>query len=114
MIEKVILDYLNQHIGRLVWMEIPKGEDLPEEYVLMDKTGSSCKDHIHTAIIALQSSADSMINASALNEIVKSTMDNLIELDEIGSSKLNSDYNFTDTQKKKYRYQAVYEITHHE
>lgn len=113
MIEKVILDYLNEHIGRPVWMERPKGEDLPEEYVLMDKTGSSCKDHIHTVIIALQSYAASMINASALNEIVKSTMDNLIELDEIGSSKLNSDYNFTDTQKKNYRYQAVYEITHH-
>jgi len=34
-------------------------------------------------------------------------------LNEIGKVKLNSDYNFTDTVTKQYRYQAVYDISHY-
>lgn len=113
MIEKIVLDYLNNCLIPPVWMEIPKGEELPAEYVLLEKTGSTCKNRIHSAMFAIQSYADRMENAAILNEAVKNAMDNMVILDEIGSSKLNSDYNFTDTDKKKYRYQAVYEITHH-
>ena len=113
MIEKTVLDYLNDRLDVPVWMEIPKGEVLPEEYVLLEKTGSRRSNHIDSVMMAIQSHADRMENAALLNEEVKQAMDDLIVLDEIGSSKLNSDYNFTDTQKKKYRYQAVYEITHH-
>ena len=39
-------------------------------------------------------------------------MDNIISLDSISKSKLNSDYNFTDTTKKQYRYQAVYDLVY--
>ena len=113
MIEKTVLDYLNNKLGCPVWMEIPKGEVIPAEYVLLEKTGSSCRDRIHSAMLAIQSYADRMENAALLNEAVKQAMDEIVVLKEIGSSKLNSDYNFTDTQKKEYRYQAVYEITHH-
>ena len=48
-----------------------------------------------------------------INEEVKAAMDEIIVLPEISRSKLNSDYNFTDTEKKRYRYQAVYDITHY-
>jgi len=54
-----------------------------------------------------------MYGAAALNELVKNAVDSLIELDEIASVKLNTDYNFTDTTTKKYRYQAVYDIKHY-
>ena len=37
-------------------------------------------------------------------------MRNIIELDNVSKAKLNSDYNYTDTAKKRYRYQAVYEV----
>ena len=37
-------------------------------------------------------------------------MYDLIELDEITSLHLNSDYDYTDTTIKKYRYQAVFDI----
>lgn len=113
MIERIILDYLKEKLDRPVWLEVPKGEELPAEYVLIEKTGSRCENHISSATFAVQSYADRMVNASELNEAVKSAMDELIWLDEIGSSKLDSDYNFTDTQTKKYRYQAVYDITHY-
>ena len=49
-----------------------------------------------------------------LNEKVKEAMDELPwELDSVTRSKLNSDYNFTDTATRKYRYQAVYDITYY-
>ena len=54
-----------------------------------------------------------MYEAAALNELVKTAADSLVTLDEIASAKLNSDYNFTDTTTKRYRYQAVYDIKHY-
>ena len=40
-------------------------------------------------------------------------MDGLVTLNEIVSVELNSDYNYTDTTTKEYRYQGVYNITHY-
>ena len=54
-----------------------------------------------------------MYGAAALNEEVKKAVDSLIELNEIASVTLNTDYNFTDTTTKQYRYQAVYDIKHY-
>lgn len=113
MIEKTVLDYLNKKLEQPVWPQVPEGEDMPDSYVLIEKTGSSRANRISTAIIAIQSYAARMIDAAMLNEAVKEAMDDIVELNEIGSSKLNSDYNFTDTETRTYRYQAVYNITHY-
>jgi hypothetical protein len=40
-------------------------------------------------------------------------MDEIIELDSIGGCDFSSDYNYTDTQTKQHRYQAVYFITYY-
>ena len=45
-----------------------------------------------------------------LNELVKEAMDDIVVLDEISRSALNSDYNFTDVTTKRHRYQAVYDL----
>lgn len=108
MIEKIIYDYLNSCMDVPVYME--KQDDMPETYVLIEKTGSSVSNYIYSATFAIQSYSTSMYKASELNEIVKEKMDDLITLPNISKSSLNSDYNFTDTQTKKYRYQAVYDI----
>ena len=68
------------------------------------------EDYIYHATVALQSYSYTLLNAAVLNDKVKKAMDEMIELPEISSSKLNSDYNFTDTATKRYRYQAVYNI----
>lgn len=47
-------------------------------------------------------------------EEVKRVIENMIELDEIRSIRLNNDYNFTDTTTKEYRYQAIFEINYYE
>lgn len=108
MIEKIVLDYLKSILDIPVYMEVPDKE--PNKYVLIEKTGSSAENYINSATFALQSYAESLYLAAELNEKVKTAMDNIIILDSISKSDLNSDYNFTDTTKKKYRYQAVYEL----
>lgn len=111
MIEKIVLDHLNNLLDAPAYMEKP--ESPPERYVLIEKTGSGTDNHIHSATLAVQSYAATLYEAAELNESVKAAMNRLIELDEITRAKLNSDYNFTDSTKKEYRYQAAYNITHY-
>lgn len=111
MIEKIILNHLGSELSVPVYTEVP--EKKPESYVVIEKTGSSEENHIYSAMIAIQSYADSFILAADLNEQVKLAMKGAVELDEICNVQLNSDYNYTDTSMKKYRYQAVYDIVHY-
>lgn len=108
MIEKVILDYLNNSLSVPAYTETP--EEKPEKYVILEKIGSGNEDFIKNAMLAIQSHAERMEEAAQLNEEVKSAMDNIIVLNQIAKCKLNSDYNFTDTSKKQYRYQAIYDV----
>ena len=111
MIETVVLGYLNQNLSVPVYMERPETD--VGEYVVIEKLGSGMTDRIYQATIALQSFGNTLFRAAEINEEVKAAMDNLIELPEVSRSHLNSDYNYTDTSKKRYRYQAVYDITHY-
>lgn len=114
MIEETILNYLNdsEYLGAPVYMEVPK--EMPSEFFVLEKTGSSMENHIYTSTFVVQSYAPSLYEAAANNETVKELM--LYGLDEkadIASVSLNSDYNFTDTETKTYRYQAVFNIVHY-
>ena len=111
MIEKILMDYLQSNIDVPVYMEKPSM--FPGEYILIEKTGSGLNDRIESAMVAIQSYSGSMTGAVELNERMKSVMLDAAELDEIGSCRLNSDYNFTDTSTKEYRYQAVFNITYY-
>lgn len=110
MIEATVLNYLKEALTVPVRMEVP--ENPPRRYVVLEKTGSSRMNRLNTATIAAQSYAESLVEAAKLNEEVKAAIDNMIELDAISACRLNSDYNFTDTQTKNYRYQCVYIITY--
>ena len=108
MIEKIILDYLTDKLTEPVYMEEPEAK--PATFVLIEKTGGGKTNHISSATIAVQSYAPSMYEAAALNERVKAAMENAITLDEIVKVTLNSDYNYTNTASKRYRYQAVFDV----
>ena len=113
MIEKVLLDYLNDStLSVNAYMETP--ERVPSSYVLVEKTGSSRRNLIDSATIAIQSIAGSLYDAALLNEEVKALMDPFLVPSCISSCKLNSDYNFTDTRTKQYRYQAVFNLVYKE
>ena len=80
-------------------------------FIIIQKTGSSISNHIKSATVAIQTYSNSLVGAIELNEQVKAVMDSIIDLDDIGGCELNSDYNFTDTETHRYRYQAVYDVT---
>lgn len=111
MIEKTVLDYLNEHSSVDWFMERPK--NAPDKYGIIEKTGSSCSNFIYRSTFALQSYAPTLYEAAELNEETKVLMDAIIVLDQIARSDLNSDYNFTNTANKQYRYQAVYDLIHY-
>ena len=108
MIEKTVLQYLQPLLPCPVYTEVPAAP--PEMFVLIEKTGSSRADRISRATIAAQSWAGRMEAAAELNEQVKAAMEDLADLDEVSACRLNSDYNFTDTTTKHYRYQAVFDL----
>ena len=109
-IEYTVLNYLISKMDIPVYMEEPSGND--ETYILIEKTGSSEENKIYTAIFAIQSYGRTMEQAIDLNELVKKAMEEFNDSPDIFSCDLNSDYNFTDTETKRYRYQAVFEITY--
>lgn len=111
MIEVTILNHLKSALSVPVCMEIPK--DQPESFVVLEKTGSGKRNRLCSATFAVQSYAPTMYGAASLNEAVKAAMESAVELDEVTSSTLNSDYNYTDTASKTYRYQAVFDIYHY-
>jgi len=116
MIEVTLLNYLKTKLTVPVVME--KIND--SEYVLVEKTGGGETDHLYDATFIIQSYSNSLYNAALLNEKVKKAMlgDGITtygieEENNICMCSLNSDYNYTDTTTKNYRYQAVFNIVHY-
>lgn len=110
MIEKIVLDYLADSFDCPVVLEVPS--DPPTRFIVLEKTGSGLENHINRATIAIQSYAESLYEAAALNKEVIAVMNRIIEGEHISNCSLNSDYNFTDVSTKKYRYQAVFDLVY--
>lgn len=111
MIEIIIKNHLDGKLTEPVSLEKPASST--SNYVVFEKTSGSKNNHLPTAVFAFQSYGKSLYQALELNERVKQAVENLIELDEIRGISLNSDYNFTDTTTKEYRYQAVFDIKYY-
>lgn len=108
MIEVIIKNYLDEHLDCPVYLQ--HQSDPPEEYIIFEKTGTSKQNFVETATIAIQSYAESLYKACELNNKVKAVMEGIDMLSEVAGVHLISDYNFTDTTIKEYRYQAVYQL----
>ena len=80
--------------------------------VFVERTSGSGQ-FVKESTVAIQSYEESMFKAAELNELVKEAMFDMIELDYITKVTLNSNYNYTDTATKEYRYQAVFDIVHY-
>ena len=113
MIEVVLHEYLNGFFGGrpVVYSEVP--ENPAPEYVVFEHTGGKKTDKVKMSVFALQSVSTSLLRAATLNERVIEAMELLPTRDEVAACYLNSDYNFTDPESEKYRYQAVFNITHY-
>lgn len=111
MIVEDLITYLNSEtVGIPAYAEQPEAQ---YGYVIIDQTGSSRRNHVITTTVAVQSYGDTLYNAMLLNESVKEAMDGFLESGNVARVELETDYNFTDTTTKQYRWQAVYQITHY-
>ena len=108
MIELIVKNYLSTKLETPIVFEHQK--NLPKRFILIQKTSGSRENFLNSSTIAIQSYAESMFETAKLNEKIKNLMYDLITIDEVSSVDLNSDYNFTDTETKQYRYQAIFDI----
>lgn len=110
MIENTICDYLSTKLDCQV---LPEKPERPfGRMVFVERTGGNGR-FLRQTTIAIQSYETSMYKAAELNEEVIKYMNQIVELDEITRVDLNQNYNFTDTNTKEYRYQAVFDIYHY-
>ena len=114
LIESAVIGHLCTELNTVnVFAERPK--DPPAAYWLIEKTAAQEENHILQATIAVQSiSSNSLLEAAQLSNVAEEAMRRLILLENVGSSKLNSAYNYTDPETREYRYQAVFDINYTE
>lgn len=110
MIELTICNYLSTKLDCQVLPEKPKRPF--GKMVFVERTGGNGR-FLRQTTVAIQSYGTTMYEAAELNEEVIKYMNGIVELDEITRVDLNQNYNFTDTNTKEYRYQAVFDIYHY-
>ena len=109
-IEEILISYLSGKMDVPVYAERP--ERPPKTYIIIEKTGGGMSRRIESATVAIQSYGSTLLEAARLNQNMKNAMDQIIERDDVSSARLNTDYSFTDTSTKQYRYQAVYDVVY--
>ena len=114
MIEVILIEYLTSALSLTDRVSAELPEDQTGYFVVVEKTGSRRVNRIDTATVAIQSYGATLLDAIKLNQDVKRAMEGLTARGDIGGCHLQTDYNFTNTAKKQFRYQAVYDITYYE
>lgn len=112
MVETVVLNYLENKLGVPIYMEHPEHNE--GQYVIVERTSASMNNRIMRGTFAFQSYGNSLLDCALLNTRLVEAMISIVELDSVSSSKLNTFYNFTDTSKKLYRYQAVFDLVYYD
>ena len=110
MIEKEIINYLVDN-GFDARAENPPSP--PSEYVVVQKISENQQNLIRYATVAVQSNADTLIDAMELNDAISDCMLNIVKLKKFGSCKLDNSYPYTNTSIKQYRYQSVFRIVYY-
>lgn len=117
LIEITVRNHMVAAMDCPVFMEFPEpeepGGEIPEYFIVIDKSEGSREEHIDGAMFLVQSYAPRKLEAMMLNEKAKNAMLRLEELPRIVECSLNSDYPFPDERKKQPRYQAVFDITYY-
>lgn len=105
MIEKTYLDYMTEHLTVPVYMEEP--EYPGASYVVIQKTGGSIVNQVRSATFAVRSYGATLFDAANLNDEVIAETLAMTPRNGVFSAELNSDYEYSNTDTKQYRYQAV-------
>lgn len=111
MIEDLIISYLKAHVSAPVHAEIPAKRT--KRFVVVEKMGGERENRLDSSTISFKSYASTLYETMELNRMVKNSVENMTDLDEICCCEYGGDYNDTDTDTKTYCYRAVYNITHY-
>lgn len=111
MIEVQFLDFVKQKLKIPAYLEEPAKP--PKRYLVIEKTSAGGTLHLKEATLAVQSYAPTLKECAELSEEVINVARSFPEEDEVASISLNSEYNFTDTERKRHRYQAVFDIAYY-
>ena len=112
LIEIAVKNHVEGLLDAPVYFEYPE-KDIPEYFVILDRTDGSRENQIMTGTFLVQSYGPNKLAAAVLHQLAKEAMDRLCELARVSACDLIGDYPFPDTKHKRHRYQAVYEITYY-
>jgi len=112
MIEDTIFNYLKNKTSAEWYLMRPK--NVASKFGLIEKTGQRKEEHLTTSTFAFQSYAPTLAEAAQLSAELKTAIEGMIELNNISRCSLEGEYNFTNTETKQPRYQAVFSVTHME
>ena len=111
MIEKIIRDYLLNVLDVPVYIDVPANPG--DSYVVIDRTGGSETEHIRSATIAVKSYAPRKLAAAELHEQVLALLPGVATGETVSACTVNAEYDYTDEETKRYRYQAVFDIVYY-
>jgi len=109
LIEIVILNYLKERLQmQEIYPEMP--DKLPNRFITFDIIDRDKQDYINVVTIEFKSYAESQYQAAVLDERLREAIEDMTEVDEIGSVKIGGGDNGKDTTHKRYRYRCIYNI----
>ena len=104
-IEQLLLQYKEEMMETLQkWVRIPSVKDEPA-------SGSALGD--------LMGFVEDVQNVMAASDVLimraspNAAMEAIVQLDDVSSCELDTDYNYTDSVRKRCRYQAVFDVVHY-
>ena len=112
MIDFIIKEHLESRLDAPVYFEFPK--KVPDSFVVLKKENNPRENMLDSAMLVVDSYGPTQLAAAIVNESVKRALDDLVLLPSISASKRGGDYPAFDTANKRYRYQAVQNITYYE
>lgn len=112
MIEITIKEHLERNLDVPVFFEFPK--DAADRFLVLKVENNPRENLVDSAMLVADSYGPSLAGAAALNSRVKRVLDGLVELPSVSASRRGGDYPAFDTSNKRYRYQAVQNITYYE
>lgn len=109
MIELIIFDYIKSNIDTPIFFE----EKNLVKYLLLEKTSTTYNEGYCQSEFILDCYEESLYKTIVFMNEMKPIIQDLIDLKEVVKVDFKTDYNSTDTEKKKYRYSLEFEVIHY-
>lgn len=111
MIEVVVKEYLETVLNYPVYLEIRPNS--ASEYYAIERVGGGEDNGLLSTSLTIESHGSSLYRSALMDEELIDAMKGATICEEIYGTHLNSHYNATDTERKIYKYKALFDINHY-